>query len=511
MGDISKLKIALGQIELVEGQPSRNEKACDAMIEQALDAGADALVVPNSLVDEDDVKVIGLNDTRIDVAGNVVVLDARGDTFRIGLGRDVPDCDFTVRADLSPYTFESCADVDEGPGVVVKPVGIRDLGKKVLAFAGGSKVVGRDGYSCMRMRAEFEEDFGLVDFSGSASRDDAAEPTLLDALVSSLRRFDAQALPFSPRWVVGLSGGLDSSITAALLVLALGSDRVVSYNMATRYNTQATKDNAASIADALGIEYRTGSIEGLVVSMGNTLVQYGYPNDALKGLVLENVQARTRGNLLQTFAAVEGGVVVNNGNRIECALGYATLYGDAIGAFAPIADVTKVQLFDVARQINERFGCEVVPENLLPEVSGQGISWETPPSAELASDQRDPMKWFYHDWLISQLLGDGREHALPLYEAACEIISLYADTKLAGTDVESWVRYYGLDDPYAFAADLEWVVGSMRRSVFKRIQSPPMLALASRASVNAGPESQVFQEPTPRYNALMRKLTASRG
>ena len=511
MGDIKKLKIALGQMELVEGQPSRNERGCDAMIERALDAGADALVVPNSLVDENDVKVIGLNDTRIDVAGNVVVLDARGDAFRIGLGRGVEDCDFTVRADLSPFTLEPCSDEDEGPSIVVKPVGIRDRGKKVLAYAGGSKVVGRDGHACMRLRADFEEDFCLVDFSGNAECGEAQDPILLDALVSSLRRFDAQALPFSPRWVVGLSGGLDSSVTAALLVLALGAERVVAYNMATRYNSKATKDNAASIAEALGIEYKTGSIEALVVSMGNTLVQYGYPQDALKGLVLENVQARTRGNLLQTFAAVEGGVVVNNGNRIECALGYATLYGDAIGAFAPIADVTKVQLFDVARQINERFGREVVPANLLPEVSDQAISWETPPSAELASEQRDPMKWFYHDWLIARLLGDGREHALPLYDAACEIISLYAETKLAGTEVEPWIRYYGLDDPYAFAADLEWIVSSMRRSAFKRIQSPPMLAIASRASINAGPESQVFQEPTPRYNALMRKLTTVRG
>lgn len=511
MGDIANLKIAIGQMELVEGQPSRNERACDAMIGKALDAGADALVVPNSLVDRDDVKVIGLNDTRIDVAGNVVVLDARGDTFRIGLGKGIPDCDFTVSADLSPYMLEAFEGEESGTGIVVKPVGIRDAGKKVFAFPGGSKVIGRNGEACMSLRADFNEDFALVDFTGNAAGAGADESTLLDALVMSLRRFDDQVLPYGPRWVIGLSGGLDSSITAALLVMALGSERVIAYNMATRYNTEATKTNAAGIADALGIEYKTGSIEGLVVSMGNTLVQYGYAQDALKGLVLENVQARTRGGLLQTFAAVEGGVVVNNGNRIESALGYATLYGDAIGAFAPIADVTKVQLFDVARQINERFGREIIPENLLPTVSGDVLSWDTPPSAELATDQRDPMKWFYHDWLIGQLLGDGREHALPLYDAACEIIELYTETQFAGTDAEPWVRYYGLDDQHAFAADLEWVVGSMKRSAFKRLQSPPLLAIASRASINAGPESQAFLEPTPRYNALMRKLTASRG
>jgi len=264
-------------MELVEGQPSRNEKSCDAMIDRALDAGADALVVPNSLVDEDDVKVIGLNDTRIDVAGNVVVLDARGDTYRIGLGRDATDCDFTVRADLNPYTLEEREEAYERFGIIIKPVGIRDAGKKVFTYAGGSKVIGRKGDACMKLRADFAEDFCLVDFSEESKCPDAAVPNLLEALVTSLRRFDEQVLPYSPRWIVGLSGGLDSSITAALLVLALGSERVVAYNMATRYNTHATKSNAASIAEALGIEYKTGSIEGLVVSMGNTLVQYGYP------------------------------------------------------------------------------------------------------------------------------------------------------------------------------------------------------------------------------------------
>ena len=510
MGDVSKLKLAIGQIELVEGQPSRNEAACDAMIDRALDVGADALVVPNSLEDENNVRIIGLNDSRIDVAGNVVVLDACGETFRIGLGGQVRDCDFTVQSDLSPYLIEETSDEGSKTGIVIRPVGIREAGEKVLAFNGGTKVFNRSGQLLMNLRGDFQEDFSLIDFNGDKAHDDVSEATLLDALVESIKRFDRQVLPYGPRWIVGLSGGLDSSVTAALLALAVGRDRVIYYNMATRYNSQTTRANAAKLAEGLGTTLKSGSIEGLVVSMGNTLVEYGYPQDALNGLILENVQARTRGCLLQTFAAVENGVVVNNGNRIECALGYATLYGDAIGAFAPIADLTKVQLFDVARQINKRFGYEVIPHNLLPSIEDGKLEWEMPPSAELSNGQRDPMKWFYHDWLIGQLLGDGRERALPLFDAACKIMMHYEETRFADTPIDPWVRFYGLDNPAAFAADLEWVIGSMRRSVFKRIQAPPRLVIASRASVNSNPESQTCMEPSSQYNALIRRIASLR-
>lgn len=506
MGDLSKLKLALGQMEIVEGRPSVNERARDAMIERALDAGADALVVPNSLTDESDVGIIGLNDTRIDVSGDVVELFAHGDTYRIGRGEPAHGCDISITADLFPYTVLAPSKEERAGTIVLRPVGIRDCGKKVFAYDGGTTVRGSDGSVLLSLRDDFAEDFAVVDFSRPRKEAGSSESKLLDAVVTSLRRFDAQALSYGPKWVIGLSGGLDSSITAALLVLALGKDRVVSYNMATRYNSDLTKSNAAKIADALDIPLRNGSIEGLVVSLGNTLVQYGYPQDALKGLVLENVQARVRGNLLSTFSAVENGVVINNGNRVECALGYATLYGDAIGAFAPIGDLTKVQLFDLAHQINARFGREVVPENLLPVVSEDGFEWEMMPSAELANGQRDPMKWFYHDWLIGQLLGDGADGALPLYDCARTILEQYAASRLLDTDAARWVKRYGLDDPKAFAEDFEWVMGSMQRAAFKRIQAPPVLTLASKASVLAPQESQTRREPPLRYNALLSAI-----
>ena len=198
----------------------------------------------------------------------------------------------------------------------------------------------------------------------------------------------------------------------------------------------------------------------------------------------------------------------------------------------------------------------MVPANLLPRETAEGFSWETMPSAELASGQRDPMKWFYHDWLLCYLLGDTLESAalgaggadaggatagggvwesaaagsaamrempstrgpLPsahgaacspgpsLDDAACAVLERYLDDRLLGSDVGKWVRYYGLDEPRAFADDLEWVLAGMRSSAFKHIQAPPVIALASHASVRRAVEPQLHPEPSARYRALLARV-----
>lgn len=506
MTDLSKLKVAIGQMEVVEGRPSANEAACDRMVDRALDAGADVLVVPNSLSDARNVRLIGLNDSRIDIAGNVVILDVCGETYRIGIDEPISDCDFSIYSDVQPFALHGPRRSSHALSVLVRPVGMRDGGKHVCAFEGASKAFGPNGEVFASLRDDFEEDFCVVSFAREAKLAPSTDKKLLKALLSTIRRFDNQVLASAPKWIIGLSGGLDSCVVAALLVLALGPDRVVGYNMATRFNSEMTKGNAAMLAATLGIPLRSGSIEDLVVSLGNTLVHYGYPVDALGGVVLENAQARARGNLLSAFAAVEGGVVVNNGNRVEGALGYATLYGDAIGALAPIGDLSKVALFDIARDINEVIGCEAIPVNLLPIETSEGYTWEMMPSAELASGQRDPMKWFYHDWLIGVLLGDESETPLPVEEAACKVMSHYHETRLLDSAVAKWVRFYGLDDPAAFIADLDWVVRSMRASAFKRIQAPPYIAISNSASQRPFDSAQVAPELSCEYNALRAQI-----
>ena len=522
MGDLSKLRIAIGQIEIVEGRPSRNEAALDRAVDAALDDGADILLAPGSLADGSDIRLISLNDSRLDMAGNVAILDACGETYRLAIGQVRSDCDVSVCVDTSPYTLRSVAGAPARSSIVLKPVGMLDAGKRVCALDGGSAAYDARGNLVAKMRDDFSEGVCTFSFDGTQDIAKPCEKKLLTALVATLRRFDAQVLQGSAKWVIGLSGGLDSSVVAALLVLAFGPERVAAYNMATRFNSLATRGNALRCAEALGLELRNGSIEDMVVSLGNTLVHYGYAPNALSGIVLENAQARTRGNLLSTFAALEGGVVVNNGNRIEGALGYATLYGDAIGALAPIGDVSKVELFAIAHDINDTFGYEVVPENLLPVESETGYTWETMPSAELSSGQVDPMKWFYHDWLVGQLLGDGalephgkhEKHedemvapvAPSLDEVACEIVERYLEDRLLSSEVGKWVKFYGLDDPKAFEKDLNWVLSGIRKSVFKRIQSPPMIALANPASVCAPVGPQVTPDPSSRFMILASKL-----
>ncbi|MBR3182089.1 MAG: NAD(+) synthase [Eggerthellaceae bacterium] len=505
MGDLSKLKIAVGQPELVSGKPSVNEQARERMVERAVDAGADLLVMPGSLENPHDVHLVVLNDSRIDVAGNAVYLDACGESYRIGLEPDDMSCDFAVYCDVTPWTIEADEEdqVEMGfvPAICLRPVGMRNVAKNVLAFDGGTKVYGADGLPICVLRDDFEEDLALVRFAGGNRMQEPCENKLLAALVKTMRRFDAQVLPWSPKWIIGLSGGLDSSIVAALLTLAFGVDRVIGYNMATRYNSATTKANASALAGTLGIALRNGSIEPLVDATGEELAQYGYGEDAMTGLVLENVQARVRGHLLSTFAAVEGGVVVNNGNRVEAALGYATLYGDAIGALAPIGDLTKTALFDLARAINGEFGSAVIPENLLPQITDGGFEWDTPPSAELAEGQRDPMKWFYHDWLIATLLDAENVDA-----AACDVLERYLEDRLEGTEAGRWVGFYGLYDPRAFADDLEWVLRGMRTAAFKRIQAPPAIRVASKASINAPAEVQGEIEPSQRFKNLIERV-----
>ena len=354
-------------------------------------------------------------------------------------------------------------------GLYVNPVGSENTGKAVFGLAGNSGFYnkGRKQWGCRH----FEEELKVCELD--AREEVPAEKTLLlDALTMILREFDAQQFASSMKWIIGLSGGLDSSICAALLVKALGPDRVVGYNMASSYNSVTTKGNARQLADNLGMQIREGSIVPLVEATKQIMNEYGYTEE-YPSLVYENIQARIRGHLLSTFASVENGVIYNNGNKIETALGYCTLYGDSIGALCTLSDLTKVQLFDLAREINSFFGKEVIPVNLLPEVIGDTVKWEMPPSAELRDNQFDPMKWFYHDWLVDGIMKDNG--------FLLKVMSQYESGAIFNMEIGHWLKYYGLDDPEAFINDLQWILKCMKRNVFKRIQSPPVVAFSDYA------------------------------
>src|SRR4029077_19824215 len=148
------------------------------------------------------------------------------------------------------------------------------------------------------------------------------------------------------RVLLGLSGGIDSALVAALAADTLGADRVEAVSMPTRYNSEGTRSDARVVAERLGIAFREVAIEDLRLSLEGAL-------PGTSGLAAENLQARIRGVLLMTLSNQHGWLVLTTGNKSETAVGYSTLYGDSAGGFAPIKDVPKTLVFALSRHVNE--------------------------------------------------------------------------------------------------------------------------------------------------------------
>lgn len=175
--------------------------------------------------------------------------------------------------------------------------------------------------------------------------------------------------------ILGLSGGIDSAVTAAIAVDALGKDRVYGVAMPSKYSSEHSLDDAAESARRLGLNHRVVPIQSMVDAFVTNL--------GLAGLAEENVQARVRGTTLMGLSNQEGHLVLATGNKSELAVGYSTMYGDAVGGYAPLKDVFKMQVWEIAKWRNQKAieAGEVLP---IPENS---INKE--PSAELRFDQKD--------------------------------------------------------------------------------------------------------------------------
>lgn len=392
--------------------------------------------------------------------------------------------DWNIHIDARPFDIHENLHL-QGNVIYVNAVGMQNEGKAVVMMEGGSAVC-KEGEYLWQMPYG-EAGYVLVDLD-QLTPQQPQKRELLTMLTQAVRGFDAQILGGKQPWIVGLSGGLDSSVSAALLTHALGKQRLIGYGMSSAHNSEQTKSNARQLAEALGIEYREGSIMPLVQATDDVLHEYGY-QDA-EGLAAENIQARLRGHLLSTFASLYGGVVVNNGNKVENALGYCTLYGDAIGAVGPLGDLTKVQLFELALQLNEQFNQTVIPLNLLPRIDHGNICFEVAPSAELRSNQLDPMKWFYHDYLVDHI---GRDMTMK------QFLQAYLDGTVWKEEIGAIMRFYHLDDPALFIEDISWFINTANRNVFKHTQVPVILTVsqngyALRKEIQGFPTKEAYQE-----------------
>ena len=338
-------------------------------------------------------------------------------------------------------------------------------GQDELVFDGGSMVFDHHGDLVMRA-PQFEEKLTFVDLEVNESLSTRGVPVIEVSAESRARGEEQRGLISSPAVdleqvfgalvlgtrdyvrkngftdvVIGLSGGIDSALVAAVAVEALGKQHVHGVSMPSRYSSEGSKTDAAILASNLGIDMQTISIEpAFTAYLDMTAASFsGKPAD----LTEENLQSRVRGTTLMALSNKFGWMVLTTGNKSELAVGYFTLYGDSVGGYAVIKDLLKTTVYDLCRHINKRSGCELIPEAVISK----------PPSAELRPDQRD-------------------DQSLPPYEVLDPILELYVEQDRTAAEIISM----GFD---------EALVRRISRLVdvneYKRRQGPPGVRVSLKA------------------------------
>lgn len=318
-------------------------------------------------------------------------------------------------------------------------------GQDELVFDGASFAVNAAGEKCVQA-IQFATALVPITISRTSQGIELKGPqqplmgeleTVYQALVCGLR--DYVEKNHFPGVVIGLSGGIDSALTMALAVDALGAERVQAVMMPSRYTSQISLDDAAEMAAILGVQYRIIGIENVFQAFLHELedVFAGTQADTTE----ENIQARCRGVLLMAISNKTGAMVLSTGNKSEMAVGYSTLYGDMAGGFSPLKDVYKTLVYRLARYRNSLSA--IIPERIITR----------PPSAELSADQLD-------------------QDSLPAYEVLDKILEAYIaddgcfeDLVASGFDAETVAQ----------------VIKMVDRSEYKRRQAPPGIRITGRA------------------------------
>jgi NAD+ synthase (glutamine-hydrolysing) len=323
------------------------------------------------------------------------------------------------------------------PVVYVNQVG----GNDSLVFDGGSVVVFPDG-QIPAQASSFIEDLVLFDTETNMG-DFHSQPTteldlIFQALICGTRDYVCKS-GFRAA-VVGLSGGIDSSVVAAIAVAALGRENVLGVSMPGPYSSEGSRADARKLAENLGIEFLTIPITNVFHSYQAALADSfrGRPENVTE----ENLQARVRGNLLMALSNKFGSMVLSTGNKSEMAVGYCTLYGDMAGGLAMLSDVPKTMVYALANLINRE-------RELIPRAS-----IEKPPSAELRPNQTD-------------------QDSLPPYEVLDRILKAYIEDVMSPEEIAG---------QWSIDIDLvRSIAGKVDRNEYKRRQAPPGLKITSRA------------------------------
>ncbi len=314
-------------------------------------------------------------------------------------------------------------------------------GNDQLIFDGNSFAISETG-ECLAQLAPFRTESALAEFKIQNSRFKIPsfqrdEEELFDALVLGTRDYFAKCGFKSA--VLGLSGGIDSAVTAVIGAAALGAENVLGVTMPTRYSSEGSVGDSLQLAAALGIRCLTIPIEKSFTALKEQMAPFfeGKPEDVTE----ENMQPRLRGMTLMALSNKFGHLLLTTGNKSELAVGYCTLYGDMCGGLALISDVPKMMIYQLARWLNR--DREIIPAATI----------EKPPSAELRPDQRD-------------------QDTLPPYEILDPILELLIEEHLSPDEIIA----RGFD-----AQTVRWVVKRVAQNEYKRAQAVPGLKVTSKA------------------------------
>ena len=551
------MKIALISMEIIPGRPDLNAAAMAERIREAKDAHAELALFPAlslsglflgsvwkqpSFVRDcmayaeeiaaaaDGITVVFGNAAEAESCTSVcrTLMEARdgmlrevahsplhgtGNTFA-PLLYELPGAHVILAADASPFplcfgagSLAETAREKHSSIFYVNTLGLQDKGKTVYAFPGRAHAFNEKGERVL-MSPAYTEGVTVIDTEHLppvlTSHSEKPIAPIHRTLRYAVRKFLARI--HMKRVVIGISGGIDSAVAAALYVDAIGAENVLLVNMPSKFNSATTKGLAAQLAKNLGCRHMIVPIEESVSYTAKQLSEIPIEGAAaapgehltISSFVRENMQARNRsGRVLGTIAAAWGAGFTCNGNKAETTVGYATLYGDLAGFLCALADLWKYQVYDLARYLNEHvYGRETIPQGIIDIV----------PSAELSDAQNvdegkgDPIRYPYHDYLFRAFVEADRNPE--------DILTHYADD-----DLEAYIGCEkGLVKTYFptaedFITDLEHWWGIYRgMAVAKRIQSPPLLSVSGHAYGSDYPESQIGAYETIAYRALKEKL-----
>lgn len=355
-----------------------------------------------------------------------------------------------INVSASPYDSEKPNERLEMLQAVARRHGLPVLyanqvgGNDSLVFDGRSVAVANDGRLALQAPAFAEGAYDMTWDALQMPRPQQPRVTsriadMLDALTLGLQDY-VRKCGFTST-VVGLSGGIDSALTAAIATRALGADKVTAVSMPSRFTADSSRSDAAETAERLGIRLDIVPIEPMFQAFLQALAEpfAGLPEDTTE----ENLQARIRGTLLMAYSNKLGGLLLTTGNKSELAVGYSTLYGDMNGGLAVISDLYKTEVFEMARHLNRVMQPAPIPEDVITK----------PPSAELRADQKD-------------------SDSLPQYVALDPILRAYIE------------HQQGLEELTArgFQRDLVIRILNMTDAAeYKRRQMPPGLRVSRKA------------------------------